>query len=185
MDLVPPMNLNDKEIHLGAIKPVAIELDSDDEYAQSKSSSVQGDLLWTSGRLGRRDLSIPTGGKTNPTGSMLFTKGQTPDIDQRHYFRESVFGALVWEGDDAHGKEHLERTTAYFRIVIKGIDYGVFRMNLTHDSRTDSRTYLQGNAVTQIHWGEVRDLIATEDLLDRTAYLYSLNEYDLFLLEIS
>ena len=65
---------------------------------------------------------------------MFFTKGQTPDIDQRRYFREKVFGALDWKHDTAAGREHLERAKAKFRIVIKDVNYGVFGMSTVHDS---------------------------------------------------
>jgi len=51
-------------------------------------------LIWESGKLTERDLNIPKGSNTNPTGSMLFKKGKTEDIDQRHYFRDTVFSAL-------------------------------------------------------------------------------------------
>lgn len=103
---------------------------------------------------------------------MYFSKGQTDDIDQRHYFREEVFADLDWSHDLAPGKTHLERATARFRIVIKDVNYGVFSMSLTHDSRTDSATYRQNNSVTQLHWGEVKSLVARDDLLGRTMYLY-------------
>ena len=191
LDGIPFMPLHRHELKLGRV--AAVELDEDSVEAKTKGKGavasrfssiyVQGTPLWESGPLDRRDLDIPAGSNTNPTGSMLFTKGRTPDIDQRHYFREVVFGSLDWARDDR--KEHLERAKANFRIVIKAVDYGVFQMRLTHDSRTDSATYQQNNAVTQIHWGEVKELIAKEDLLGRTAFLYGLDETnDLFVLEI-
>ena len=48
-------------------------------------------IIWESNALTERDLNIPTGGATNPTGSMLFKKGKNKDIDQRHFFRDVVF----------------------------------------------------------------------------------------------
>jgi hypothetical protein len=70
-------------------------------------------LLWTSGPLSQRDLNIPKGSNTNPTGSMLFKKGKTEGIDQRHYFRDEVFSALTWTKDINEDTAHLERATHY------------------------------------------------------------------------
>lgn len=152
----------------------------------SKPATDELDLVWTSNPLTRRPLNIPTAANTNPTGSMYFTKGQNAGIDQRHYFREEVFKGLAWANDEAAGKEHLERAVAKFRIVIKDVNYGVFDLNLTHDSRTDSPTYEQNNSVTQLHWGKVKPMVARDDLLGRTMLLYrDTSQPDQFVLEIN
>ena len=200
LDAVPRMKLDKKKLKLGAVAPIEEDAEAvapDDMPVEAQAPEVpaisvpgapatdQLDLVWESNPLTRRPLNIPIAAGTNPTGSMFFTKGQTADIDQRHYFREEVFGALDWQPDDAAGKDHLERAKAKIRIVIKDVNYGVFEMSLTHDSRTDSRAYEQHNSVTQLHWGEVKPLVALEDLLDRTMFLYrDDNQSGLFVLEI-
>lgn len=142
-------------------------------------------LVWESRPLTRRYLTIPTGANTNPTGSMLFTKGAMDDIDQRHYFRDEVFNGLDWHHDTAPGKEHMERAEAQFRLIIRDVDYRVFTLRLSHNTRTDTAAYEQSNSMTQLHWGEARPLVASEDLLDRTMYLYrDETDLDLFVLEI-
>lgn len=142
-------------------------------------------LVWESRPLTRRYLTIPTGENTNPTGSMLFTKGAMDDIDQRHYFRDEVFSGLDWHHDTAPGKEHMERAEAQFRLIIRDVDYGVFTLRLSHNTRTDTAAYEQSNSMTQLHWGEARPLVAREDLLDRTMYLYrDETDPDSFVLEI-
>jgi hypothetical protein len=142
-------------------------------------------LVWESRPLTRRYLTIPTGANTNPTGSMLFTKGAMDDIDQRHYFRDEVFNGLDWHHDTVPGKEHMERAEAQFRLIIRDVDYGVFTLRLSHNTRTDTAAYEQSNSMTQLHWGEARPLVAREDLLDRTMYLYrDETDPDLFVLEI-
>ena len=83
-------------------------------------------LVWRSNPLKRRYLSIPTGAKTNLTGSMLFTKGALPDIDQRHYFREDVFSDLVWARDENPARQHLERAEAQFKFTIKDVGVPYF-----------------------------------------------------------
>ncbi len=142
-------------------------------------------LVWESSPLTRRYLTIPTGENTNPTGSMLFAKGAMKDIDQRHYFRDEVFAGLDWHFDTAAGREHMERAEARIQLVIRDVDYGVFTLRLSHNSRTDTRAYEQRNSMTQLHWGEARPLVAREDLLGRTMYLYR-DEVDegLFVMEI-
>jgi hypothetical protein len=142
-------------------------------------------LVWESKPLTRRYLTIPTGANTNPTGSMLFTKGAMEDIDQRHYFRDDVFAGLAWHHDTAPGKEHMERAEGQFRLIIRDVDYGVFALRLSHNTRTDTAAYEQSNSMTQLHWGEARPLVAREDLLDRVMYLYRDDaDPDLFVLEI-
>ena len=50
--------------------------------------------------LTERDLNIPSGKKTNPTGSMLWKKGAAAEeVDQRHFFREDIFAKLDWQVD--------------------------------------------------------------------------------------
>lgn len=200
LDSVPVIKLDRRKLTLGAVtalgmeKPVA-EKDANEGKPDAtavapivppaKPAAEDLTLVWTSNPLSRRPLNIPTADNTNPTGSMYFTKGQTEGIDQRHYFREGVFSGLAWTDDTTLGKEHLQRAAAKFRIVIKDINYGVFDMSLTHDARTDSPTYLQNNSVTQLHWGDVKPMVARDDLLGRTMYLYrDDSQPDLFVLEI-
>ena len=66
----------------------------------------------------------------------------------------------------------MERAEARFQLVIRDVNYGVFTLRLSHNSRTDTRAYEQSNSMTQVHWGEARQIVAREDLLDRTMYLY-------------
>ncbi len=129
-------------------------------------------LLWESGPLTERDLNIPKGSNTNPTGSMLFKKGITEDIDQRHYFRDEVFSSINWVFDTRVGSTHLEKAAALFRIVVLGKDYGTFALTLTHNPKTDTRSYEQKNSMTSISWGDAKSIIAREELIGRNAKLY-------------
>lgn len=142
-------------------------------------------LVWKSKPLTRRDLSIPVGANTNPTGSMLFKKGVVENIDHRHYFRDEVFAGLDWQFDTAKGREHFERTEGRFQLIIRDVNYGIFSLRMSHNSRTDTRAYEQKNSMTQIHWGSVRELVGKEDLLERTLWLYRARFDDgLFVIEI-
>ena len=142
-------------------------------------------LVWQSQPLTRRDLTIPTGLNTNPTGSMLFGKGALDGIDHRHYFRENVFAKLEWHFDTVSRTSHYERAFTRFHFIIRGVDYGPHTLQLSHNTRTDTTAYTQRNSMTQLHWGEARQIIAHEDLLDRTLFLYRDDaQDDLFILEI-
>ena len=136
------------------------------------------ELLWQSGELTERDLNIPKSEKTNPTGSMFFKKGLTEDIDQRHYFREFVFKDLDWKKDLNPTTSHYERTHANFRIIIKNVDYGVHELLINHNTKKDTKSYIQKNSMTSLSWGETKSIIAKEELIGCNASLYS-NKEDL------
>ncbi len=146
------------------------ELEIEDNFKFKDKRNNQ--VLWQSGPLTERDLNIPKGANTNPTGSMLFKKGTLKGIDQRHHFRDVVFNTLDWEFDTSPSKTHLERATAQVRFVIQGTDYGVFPIIITHNPRTDTASYRQKNSMTQLSWGKTKNLIAQEDLIGKTATLY-------------
>ena len=145
-----------------------LEIDNNFEFENDENNQV----LWQSGGLTERDLNIPKGANTHPTGSMLFKKGTLKDIDQRHHFRDAVFQTLDWEFDTAAGKTHLERAIAQIRFVINGTDYGIFPITITHNPRTDTASYRQKNSMTQLSWGETKNLIAQDELIGKTATLY-------------
>lgn len=129
-------------------------------------------FLWESDDLSERDLNIPSGASTNPTGSMTLRKGKMVGIDHRHYFRDTVFAPLAWAADTQPGKTHLELAIARFEVIIKGINYGEHELQLRHDSRTTSASYKQNNAMTHLRWGALRPLVAKRDLLGETLKLF-------------
>lgn len=129
-------------------------------------------LVWESKPLSRRSLCIPMGAKTNPTGSMGFTKGLY-EINQRHYFYDEVFKDLTWTPEKPGSK--TLRATAKFELVIKNINYGVFDLMVAHKTDTGSATYKERNFMTQIHWGDAKKFIAKSDLLGRNLFLYRKN----------
>jgi hypothetical protein len=127
-------------------------------------------LIWESRKLTERDLNIPSGGNTNPTGSMLWKKGAAEDIDQRHFFRDQAFAGLNWKKDKT--LPHYERAEAIFQIVVKGLNYGSFTLKLSHNTKTNTPTYKQMNSMTSLHWGGAMKIVAKRDLLERIMSLY-------------
>lgn len=144
-------------------------------------------LVWESGPLTQRDLTIPRGANTNQTGSMLFKKGKTVGIDQRSYFRNQVFSNLIWAFDTTSQRTaHIERATASFKIIILGIDNGVFPLSLSHNTKTNTKSYIQKNSMTSLSWGRARNLIADPNLIGKSASLYTnLAQPNLYILEIN
>lgn len=145
-----------------AAAPAPLPLPVEDRWEQ----------VWESNGLTRRHLNIPDGDNTNPTGSMLMGVGAWDGIDQRHYFRDEVFAALDWVADTAPKTAHIERAEVRIRLIIKDVDYGLHTLELSHNTKTDTKSYEQRNSMTQLHWGAARPLIAHEDLLDRILKLY-------------
>lgn len=129
-------------------------------------------LVWESKALSERDLNIPTGSNTAPTGSMGLKKGALDDdnVDHRHYFREVVFAHLSWTPDPS--PKMWERAHANFELVVKNLNYGVFNLKLSHNTDRKSRSYEQKNFMTQLHWGDAKQYIAKRDLLGRIFYLF-------------
>lgn len=146
------------------------------------SAGVQYEHVWTSKELTERDLTIPTGNNTNPTGSINLDKGLLDaEVDHRHYFRDEVFPALAWTPRSAT----VDEATATFQVVLKGIDYGSFDMQIRHTTSTDTKSYLQRNAMTRLSWGEVAAEVKRPDLIGRSMSLYrDLADPTKFMIEI-
>lgn len=143
-----------------------------------KTYNNKGVLVWESKPLTERSLNIPRGYNTNITGDTNLGRGLMEGIDFQTYFREVVFSGLNWETYQNSRSPHLERATMKAEIVIKNISYGIFDLEVTHDPRTDTRSYEQNNAMTKIKWGEARSLIAKRDLLERTLKIIAKSQED-------
>ena len=127
-------------------------------------------LVWQSKPLVERDLQIPSGANTNPTGSINLDKGLLAEnIDHRHYFREEVFSALTWKTSTT---PTVDETSARFGLIVKGIEHGEFDLRIHHTTSTKTTAYLQKNAMTRLSWGSMREFVARKDLIDRTMSLY-------------
>ncbi|OAZ04595.1 phospholipase D family protein [Flavobacterium succinicans] len=144
-----------------------LEIKNDFEFENVENNKI----LWESGPLKERDLNIPKGQNTNPTGSMLFKKGALKDINTRHYFRDEVFQTLAWSFDTRINRTHIERVVADFKIVISGIDYGTFQLGISHNTNSEHLEDVKQPA-TQLHWGEAKYLIAQDELIGKTATLF-------------
>ena len=137
--------------------------------------------VWKSKPLTERDLNIPKNENTHVTGSMSLSKGLY-EIDQRHYFRETVFASLDWIA----GKHwYHQEASAIFHLKVNGVYYGAKTLTLKHDARVDTKSYLQRNAMTHLRWGDLRAFVAQQELLGETLKIYMVNDkVTEFLIEI-
>lgn len=126
--------------------------------------------IWKSRELVRRDLNLPDSSGTNPTGSMLLKKGLY-DIDQQTYFRFTAFADYDWT-NRPDKPAHFQYAEINFRFLVNGIDYGVHKLEVKFDSRTDTATYRQKQPMASISWGDCKQFISNETLLGRTMTMY-------------
>jgi hypothetical protein len=126
-------------------------------------------VVWRSKALTKRDLGVPSGKKTNPTGSINLDKGLLDAaIDHRHYFRDEVFPALDWKPRNPT----VDEANATFGLIVKGVVRGEFQLRIAHTNSTTSQSYLQRNAMTRLSWGQMKEFVADEGLIGRTLTLY-------------
>lgn len=127
------------------------------------------ELMWISKDLTERDLSIPTGANTNPTGSINLDKGlMAQNVDHRDYFRTTVFPALTWTPRNAT----VDEATGSFDLVLKGIYQGTFDLKIRHTTSTNTRSYQQFNAMTRLSWGDIGQYVKQPSLVGRAMALY-------------
>lgn len=168
LDTLPRMNLRTTPLNVARpapppVPPVAPAVPAARERLEQ---------VWESNGLTERHLNIPTGGNTSATGSMLFGLGALEGIDHQFHFRDDVFAALDWTPDAAPARAHLHRAWATFRVIIKDLDYGEHRMKLTHNTLDTEKIRKARNSKTQLHWGDVKPLVARRDLLGSTLRLF-------------
>lgn len=172
-DDVPRMSLPVEWLRGPSVRPRAPTTEpTRDTMATSgfPGPSVKPTLMWRSKALTERDLGIPSGKNTHPTGSINLDKGHLdPSVDHRHYFRQVVFAALDW-GPSRHST--VEEAYAPFRLIVKGIERGEFELRVGHTTSTTTPSYLQKNAMTRLSWGPTKEFVARRDLVGRTMALY-------------
>lgn len=141
------------------------------------------ELMWTATGLTQRDLNIPKGTTTNATGSINLDKGAMEDgFEFQTYFRDEVFNELTWSEPDSR---EIETAQAHFHLIVEGIDCGDFVLTVRHDTKTNTRSYEQGNAMTKLSWGMAKPYVAKDALIGRTMRLSrATDDATKFLIEI-
>jgi HKD family nuclease len=131
--------------------------------------NITMDLVWQKTNLPASDVQRQTG---NVTGGLRLTQARWSvndnPIDQTTYFRNEVFGNLVWR--EWRTTPYSERTEADFDINILGESYGIHQLMISHKPSGEAG---QHNYTTILHWGELGDIIRELNLIGRTFSLYS------------
>lgn len=143
----------------------SIQSSKNNEVTSNTSSGI---VLWISSSLTERDLNIPRGQNTNVTGDINIDRGDMPDtLDFRHYYREVAFNNLNWRNSTRKASGHLEEAIAKFEIFIDDISRGIYDLKLSHNPKTDTKTYVQKNAVTKLKWGSAKHIVANPAYLGK------------------
>jgi hypothetical protein len=128
-----------------------------------------GKLLWQKTKLPASDVQRQLG---NVTGGLRLTQAgweisENP-IDQTTYFRNEVFGHLVWSAWKT--KPYSEKAEAKFDVYLLGKSYGIRELMISHKPSGESG---QHNYTTILHWGDLAETIRKLNLIGKTFNLYS------------
>ena len=136
---------------------------------QTSSASNLGELLWQKTKLPASDVQRQSG---NVTGGLRLTQAgwEVAEnlIDQTTYFRNDVFGHLIWSTWKT--KPYSEKAETSFDIYILGKSYGVHGLMISHKPSGEAK---QHNYTTILHWGELAETIRQLNLVGKTFNLYS------------
>jgi hypothetical protein len=91
-------------------------------------------------------------------------------IDRNTYFRDSVFGNLIWTTEERTKNSPLQVTQCKFDIKINGNELGVKELKISHDP---DRISEQHNVPTTIHWGsDLIPYLKANSIIGKTFKLY-------------
>ncbi|WP_082665079.1 phospholipase D-like domain-containing protein [Sphingopyxis sp. H115] len=166
MKMAPPP-IYKKKAAAAPAAPVAAPLAAPPQVAAAATVEPELLLVWESKPLTRRSLGIPTGPNSNPTGSTTLGSGTFDHIDRVTYFRNQLFGHLLWAK-----KGTIETAEQAFDLVIKGVLLGTFPLTLRHSLTRAAAAPVDHNSPSGLSWNQARPLVAREDLLGRTMRIW-------------
>lgn len=131
-------------------------------------------LVWSKSNLPIGDLQLLE--NSHASGVLRLTQADYA-IDQTIYFRNQIFGGLVWRSID--GKE---MANANFNLITGNVDHGIFNLAISHKPSWESN---QNNYTTGLHWGNALDIVQNPALVGKKLSLYkATNEAYDFLIKI-
>lgn len=141
-----------------AIKPI-----------QTSRVSNLSELLWQKTNLPATDVQSQRG---NPTGGLRLVQAKWRVsgnfIDQTTYFRNDLFGHLIWSAWKT--RPYSEKAETHFDVYIFGKSYGVHELMISHKPSGEAG---QHNYTTILHWGELAETIRQLNLVGKTFNLYA------------
>lgn len=137
--------------------------------AQNSTQPSLGELLWQKTKLPSSDVQRQKG---NVTGGLRLVqaKWKVSDnfINQTTYFRNDIFGHLIWSTWKT--KPYSEKTETSFDVYILGKSYGVHELMISHKPSGEAS---QHNYTTILHWGVLAETIRQLNLVGKIFNLYS------------
>jgi HKD family nuclease len=149
---------------------------------QISSMPNLGELLWQKTKLPASDVQRQSG---NVTGGLRLTQAgwEVAEnlIDQTTYFRNDVFGHLVWSAWKT--KPSSEKAETSFDVYLLGESYGVHKLMISHKPSGEAG---QHNYTTILHWGGLAETIRELNLVGKTFNLYAppLAQTEPFIVEV-
>ncbi len=129
-----------------------------------------GPILWKKVNLPKSDAQ-QVNTNTAPTGGLRLTKAswkiKGKVIDQTSYFRNDIFGSLVWAVEKKHPL--VEVAEVDFDITIDGNRLGTHKLTIRHKPSGEAS---QNNYTTLLSWGEVSAQIRQANITGKTFKLY-------------
>jgi HKD family nuclease len=132
-----------------------------------------GSLVWEKRDLPSSD-SQQVSGNTAITGVIRLSDANflinEERIDRNTYFRDSVFGILVWTTEVRTKNSPLQVARCNFSITIDGKELGIRELRISHDP---DRISDQNNVPTTIHWGSALiSYLKENSIVGKTLKLY-------------
>lgn len=150
-------------------RPAAAKTNRVIAHVQDSSSANLGKLLWQKTKLPASDVQKQSG---NVIGGLRLTqagwKVSGNLIDQTTYFRNHIFGHLIWSTWKT--KPYSEKAEANFEVHFLGKSYGIHQLTISHKPSGEAK---QHNYTTILHWGDLAETVRQLDLVGKTFNLYS------------
>lgn len=126
-----------------------------------------GPLVWSK-RLSATDAQRQQGHHTGDLRLVQAKKDNDQEIEQTTYFRDDVFGRLIWNVVKAAPLSEVAEVD--FDITILGRPYGNHILAVSHKPSGEAD---QGNYTTNIRWGSFAPTLQDVDISDRMLRLYA------------
>lgn len=136
-------------------------------FASEDEAMARGREVWSK-KLSLTDAQRQHG---NPTGDLRLVQAQnynTRPIEQTTYFRDEVFGSLIWHAEK--DEPFVEVAEVDFDITLMGTHYGNHILTVSHKPTGEAK---QGNYTTNIRWGSFASILHSIDISDRILRLYA------------
>ncbi len=134
------------------------------------AATTRGQLLWQK-RLPSTDAQQTQAG-TNPVGGVRLTQARFRDasgerINQKTYFRRTLFGHLGWR--TIRERPLREEARVPFEVRLLGQSYGVHELAISDKPSGEAK---QGNYTSILHWGDLSPVVRDLELTGMTLTMY-------------